>query len=96
LRSEIREILNQADRRSPSLDEVQRTLAEVAKWLNVPIDLRMHEPEKTWPVRLLLTEHRRPGSPTTYICHTQVGADRFDTPFAQVSTLLCYILQIAI
>jgi hypothetical protein len=28
------------------------------------------------------------------VCHTQVCADRFDTPFAQVSKLICYILQI--
>jgi hypothetical protein len=28
------------------------------------------------------------------VCHTQRGADRFDTPFAQVSKLICYILQI--
>jgi hypothetical protein len=101
---EITEILYRADRRPPSLDEVQRTLVEVAERLNISIEVRLHEPEKMWPVRLLLTERSPPRSMTTYnnvtlsekgfVCHTQAGGDRFDTPFAKVSTLICYMLQI--
>jgi hypothetical protein len=55
-------------------------------------------------VRLLLTERGPRGSMTTFnnvtlnekglVCHTQRGADRFDTPFAQVSKLICYILPL--
>lgn len=103
---EITQILHRADGRPPALDDVQRTLVEVAERLNIPIKVRMHEPEKTWPIRLLLTERRPQGSMTTVnnvtlsekglVCHTQVGGDRFETPFAQISKLICYILQIKI
>ncbi|UGY14357.1 hypothetical protein [Bradyrhizobium septentrionale] len=101
---EITEILHQADGQPPSLADVQRTLVEVAERLNTPIKVRMHEPEKIWPVRLLLTERHTQGLMTTinnvtlnekgFVCHTQIGADRFDTPFAEASKLICFILQI--
>lgn len=101
--SEIAEILDQADWRQRSLDVAERTLIEVAERLTTPIQVRMHEPEKVWPVRVLLTERQRPGSMTIvnnvtlneegFVCHTQVGADRYGTPFRQVSALICYMLE---
>lgn len=101
---EIAEILDQADWQYRSLDTVQRTLLEVAQRLNIPIKVSMREPENSQSIRVLYTERKRSGSACIYknvtknenifVCHTQVYADRFETPFVKISDLVRYILEI--